>query len=60
LIPEAWGLKAEASSLEASPEKPYLSMILRLDPALITQILAELPEESIDEKKPAGCFLFGD
>jgi AraC-like DNA-binding protein len=42
-------LPADGWVLEASPEKPYLSMILGLEPALITQILAELPEESIDE-----------
>jgi AraC-like DNA-binding protein len=42
-------LPADSWVLEASPEKPYLSMILGLEPALITQILAELPEEGIDE-----------
>jgi AraC-like DNA-binding protein len=38
-------IPADSCVLEASPEKPYLSMILELDAALIAQILSELPKE---------------
>ena len=35
--------------LEASTQKPYVSMLLDLDAALITQIAAELPKENLDK-----------
>ena len=36
-------LPGDSIVLDASPEKPYLSMIIELDAALITEISAELP-----------------
>jgi AraC-like DNA-binding protein len=44
-------IPADSCVLEASPKKPYLSMILELDAGLITQILSELPKE-ITTAKP--------
>jgi len=44
-------LPADSTVLDASPEKPYCSMILGLDASLITQIIAKLPEEKIDKEK---------
>jgi len=41
-------IPADSCVLEASPKKPYVSMLLDLDAALITQILAELPKENMD------------
>jgi hypothetical protein len=43
-------IPADSFVLEASPEKPYLSMILELDAGLIAQILAELPKEATNVK----------
>jgi AraC-like DNA-binding protein len=41
-------IPGDSMVLEASPEKPYLSMIIELDAALIAQILAELPKDHAD------------
>ena len=42
-------IPADSCVLDASSKKPYLSMVLDLDAALITQILAELPKENLDK-----------
>jgi AraC-like DNA-binding protein len=42
-------IPADSCVLEASPKKPYLSMLLDLDASIITQILAELPNENTDK-----------
>jgi AraC-like DNA-binding protein len=39
-------IPADSCVLEASPVKPYLSMILELNAGLIAQILSELPKET--------------
>jgi AraC-like DNA-binding protein len=44
-------IPADSCVLEASPKKPYLSMILELDAVLIAQILSELPKE-VESIKP--------
>ena len=44
-------LPADSTVLNASPEKPYCSMVLGLDASLITQIIAKLPEENTDKQK---------
>ena len=44
-------LPGDSLVLDASPEKPYLSMILELDAVLITQIAAELPNNGTDKQK---------
>jgi len=41
---------ADCVLLEASPEKPYCSMILELDASLIAQILSALPKEDTNSK----------
>ena len=44
-------LPGDSLVLEASPEKPYLSMILELDAVLITQIVTELPNNITDNQQ---------
>jgi len=41
---------ADCVLLEASPEKPYCSMILELDASLIAQILSALPKEDTNRQ----------
>ena len=43
-------LPVDCIPLQASSEKPYCSIVLKLDASLITQILAELPKEDTDKK----------
>jgi AraC-like DNA-binding protein len=43
-------IPADSCVLDASPEKPYLTMLLELDAALITQISAKLPKDNIDKQ----------
>lgn len=48
-----------AQVLEASVEQPYLSIVLRLDPYLLAQIMLEahIPFKDVNtEKKRNGCW----
>ena len=44
-------LPTDSIVLEASPEKPYCSMILGLDASLIAQLIAKFPEEKTDNQR---------
>lgn len=50
-------IPADSIVLEASPEKPYISMVLELDAALITQISAELEAKNsnIHDLQAVAC-----